>query len=357
MEAKYAHVVDLRSDTVTKPTDDMREAMKNAIVGDDVFGDDPTVKELEAKAAALLGKEAGLYVTSGTMGNLLCVLTHCNGRGEEFIVGDQAHIYTAEQGGSATIGGVHPRVVPTNPDATLSLDRVEAAICPDDIHWPITKLVCIENSHNRLGGRVVSPEYIDQLGVLCKRRGLALHMDGARLMNAAAALGVPPSRIVAACDTVSLCLSKGLGAPVGSIIVGPKEFIARCRRLRKALGGGTRQIGVLAAPAIIALEKMPEKLKLDHENAKKFANAIQQFKDEGVSVSLDEVQTNMVIFRFNRKDATAAEFCKLLSGKNVHVIPFSYGIRAAFHHQIQTSDVDVMVERMKEVFSELNAKK
>jgi threonine aldolase len=320
------------------------------VKGDDVFGDDYTVKELEEKCAHILGKEAGLFVPSGTMGNLICVLTHCHGRGEEFIVGDQAHIYLSEQGGSAAIGGVHPRVLPTQEDATLDLKAIESAIRPtNDPHQPLTRLVCLENTHNRRGGRVLSVEYTDQVSELCKKHNLKLHIDGARLFNAATYLNVEPKMLVRGADSVSVCISKGLGAPIGSVIVGTTQFIAEARRLRKALGGGMRQVGVLAAPGLIALEKMSQRLHIDHENAKRLALGIVSLKDKGIYVNPDNVQTNIVIFSFNRKDMTAEEFCKKANERGVRILPFAGGIRACLHHHITSEDVDYALQQFRAI--------
>ena len=209
------HTIDLRSDTVTRPTPTMRQAMANAAVGDDVYGEDPTVNHLEEMVATRLGKEAAVFVPSGTMGNLIAVLSHC-GRGDELILGDQAHIFHYEQGGTAAVGGVHPRPLPNRPDGTLDLTQIEDAIRSDNEHYPVTRLIALENTHNRCGGAVLTPLYIDAVGALAQAHGLKLHVDGARLWNAAVALGEAPARLVAAADSVSVCFSKGLAAPVGS---------------------------------------------------------------------------------------------------------------------------------------------
>jgi len=306
-------IIDMRSDTVTKPTDDMREAMKHAVVGDDVFGDDPTVALLETKSAHMFGKEAALFVPSGTMGNLLCVLVHCSGRGEEFIVGEHAHIYTSEQGGASWIGGVHSFAVPNQPDGTIKLEDLESAIRVDDPHYPITKLICLENTHNRMGGRVLSIEYVEKVADLCAKYNLKLHLDGARIFNAATALGVHVSKLVKRVDSVSVCLSKGLGAPVGSVIAGTKDFIRQAGRLRKALGGGLRQAGVLAAPGIIALEKMSLKLQEDHNKAKKMAQVLAQLP--GIEVDPVTVESNIIFLKVVKEGMTSKEFQDRLAEK------------------------------------------
>ena len=288
--------IDLRSDTVTQPTPEMREAMARAEVGDDVFGDDPTVNKLEEMAAAKLGKEAAVFVASGTMGNLVSLLTHC-GRGEEVIVGGEAHIFRYEAGGSSALGGIPQFQIPNNPDGTLPLDRVEAAIRGGDQHEARTKLIALENTHNRCGGTVLPIDYMRQVRELADRHGLKVHLDGARVFNASVALGVDVKQITQYVDSVTFCLSKGLSAPVGSLICGDKDFIARARRNRKMLGGGMRQAGVLAAAGIIALEKMIDRLADDHANARCLAEGLAD--TPGFVVDLDRVQTNIVFFELD----------------------------------------------------------
>ncbi|XP_052877981.1 probable low-specificity L-threonine aldolase 2 isoform X2 [Gossypium arboreum] len=268
-----ARTVDLRSDTVTKPTETMRAAMATAEVDDDVLGADPTAFRLESEVAKITGKEAGLFVSSGTMGNLISVLVHCDIRGSEVILGDNSHIHIYENGGISTIGGVHPRPVKNNEDGTMDIDSIEVAIRDPrgELVFPTTKLICLENSHANSGGRCLSAEYTDRVGELAKKNGLKLHIDGARIFNASVALGVPVQRLVQAADSVSVCLSKGLGAPVGSVIVGSKSFITKARRLRKTLGGGMRQVGFICAAAFVALKENVEKLDGDHKKAKELA--------------------------------------------------------------------------------------
>ena len=284
--------VDLRSDTVTKPTPEMREAMAEAEVGDDVYGDDPTVNQLQVKAAEMLGKEAALFVPSGTMGNLLALLVHCS-RGEEVICGDKSHIYVNEAGGMAALGGIYPHPVPNQTDGTLRLEDIRASIQPDDSHRTITRLVCIENTQNMGGGVVLSVDYTKQVGQLAKENGLKFHIDGARIFNAAAALGVDIKDLVAPADSVMFCLSKGLVAPIGLMLVGAKEFIAKAHRLRKMLGGGMRQVGVMAAAGLISLEKMTGRLKQDHARAKDLYEGLKQVK--GLRLEA-EPASNMVYF-------------------------------------------------------------
>ncbi|MBI5823432.1 MAG: low-specificity L-threonine aldolase [Chloroflexi bacterium] len=283
---------DLRSDTVTKPTPEMREAMAEAEVGDDVYMDDPTVNKLQEKAAAMLGKEDALFVPSGTMGNLLALLVHCQ-RGDEAIVGDKSHIYINEAGGMSALGGIHPRPLRNQADGTLALEDIRASIQTEDVHHTITRLICIENTQNVCGGIPLTAEYTAQVGKLAKDNGLLFHIDGARIFNAAAALNVDVQDLTAPADSVMFCLSKGLVAPVGSMLVGRGKFVARARHLRKMLGGGMRQVGVLAAAGLISLEKMAGRLGQDHARAKSLFEGLKQVK----GLKLDaRSASNMVYF-------------------------------------------------------------
>ncbi|HYA78933.1 MAG TPA: low-specificity L-threonine aldolase, partial [Candidatus Nitrosopolaris sp.] len=265
--------IDLRSDTITRPTPAMREAMAMAPVGDDVYGEDPTVNRLQEMAAERMGKEAGLYVASGTMGNLTAILSHCQ-RGDEVMVGSKAHTFLFEAGGISALGGVHSCQLPNQPDGSLALEHIRAAIRPDDPHEPISRLICLENTHNRCGGTCQSVEYTREVAAFAHERGLKVHLDGARIFNAAAALGVPAKALADAADSVTFCLSKALCAPVGSVLCGTKEFIARSRRIRKMLGGGMRQAGILAAAGIVALETMADRLGEDHARARRLADGL-----------------------------------------------------------------------------------
>ena len=285
--------VDLRSDTVTQPTPEMREAMAKAEVGDDVYRDDPTVNRLESLAAEMLGKEAAIYVPSGTMGNLLALLVHCQ-RGDEVVVGSQSHIYLNEAGGMAALGGIQPYPVPNQADGTLALDDILASIRTEDVHHPITRLICLENTQNVCGGVPLTVEYTRQVGELARKNNLFLHIDGARIFNAAAAQNVSVKELAAPADSVMFCLSKGLASPVGSMLVGTRKFIARARHLRKMLGGGMRQAGILAAAGIISLEKMTKRLGEDHARAKSLAEGLRQVK--GLDVDAGSPSTNMVYF-------------------------------------------------------------
>ena len=280
--------IDLRSDTVTRPGPEMREVMAGAEVGDDVFGDDPTVRQLESLAAQSLEKEAGLFVGSGTQSNLCALLTHC-GRGDEYIVGQQAHTYIYEGGGAAALGGIQPQPMDQEKDGSLDLEKVEKLIKPDDYHYARTRLLCLENTTN---GRVLPDGYARQAQELATRFGLSLHLDGARLFNAAVQMGKPASALAAPFDTVSVCLSKGLGAPVGSVLAGSAEFIASARRWRKVVGGGMRQAGLLAAGGIYVLENHVERLADDHANARTLAEGLRALA--GCRIDMSLVQTNMV---------------------------------------------------------------
>ena len=283
--------IDLRSDTVTKPTPEMREAMAEAEVGDDVYRDDPTVNKLEELAADMLGKEAALFVPSGTMGNLLALLVHCQ-RGDEVIVGNQSHIYLNEAGGMAALGGIQACPLQNQPDGTLALDDILASIRSEDVHHPITRLICLENTQNICGGVPLTAEYTRQVGELARRNNLFLHIDGARIFNAAAAQNGPVKELVEPADSIMFCLSKGLAAPIGSMLVGTRKFISRARHLRKMLGGGMRQVGVVAAAGIISLEKMTKRLSEDHTRAKKLADGLRQV--DGLIVDANSPYTNMV---------------------------------------------------------------
>lgn len=284
--------IDLRSDTVTKPTPEMREAMAEAEVGDDVYMDDPTVNALQEKAASMLGKEGAIFVPSGTMGNLLALLVHCQ-RGDEVIVGDKSHIYVNEAGGMSALGGIHPRPVKNQVDGTLALDDIRASIQTEDVHHTITRLICIENTQNVCGGIPLTAEYTAQVGQLAKENNLLFHIDGARIFNAAAALNVNVKELTGPADSVMFCLSKGLVAPVGSILVGTKKFIARARHLRKMLGGGMRQAGVLAAAGLISLEKMTGRLGQDHARAKRMFEGLKLVKGLKLDAS---PSSNMIYF-------------------------------------------------------------
>jgi threonine aldolase len=311
--------IDLRSDTVTKPTPEMREAMAKAEVGDDVYGDDPTVNRLQEMAAELMAKEAGLFVPSGTMGNLAAILSHCQ-RGDEVIIGQLNHSFLYEAGGMSVLGGVHSYQLRNQPDGSLLPADVEAAIRADDPHQPTTRLVCLENTHNRCGGTVQSPEYTREISNVAHKRGLKVHLDGARIFNAAAALGVPARELAEPVDSVTFCLSKALCAPVGSVLCGDREFIDKARRARKLLGGGMRQAGVLAAAGIVALEKMTDRLADDHARARRLADGLRE--NDCVVLDPGSPATNMIFFNLSpRTRVSAPEAADRLAKEGILVSP------------------------------------
>jgi threonine aldolase len=329
--------IDLRSDTVTKPTPEMREAMYRAQVGDDVYGEDPTVNRLQELAAATTGKEAGLFVPSGTMGNLAAILAHC-GRGDEVILGNKAHTFLFEAGGISALGGVHSCQLPNQPDGSLKLIDIEAAIRPDDPHDPITRLICLENTHNRCGGTFLTPEYTRQVGALAHEQGLAFHLDGARVFNAATAQGINVKELTGPVDSVTFCLSKGLCAPVGSVLCGSNVFIKKALRVRKMLGGGMRQAGIMAAAGIIAIEKMSLRLSEDHARAKKLADGLRKIP----FFEVDEPATNMVFLSVNESTQySISDIASLLKSKGVLVgVTGNRRLRMVCHFWIDDQGVD-----------------
>ncbi|QWK10182.1 MAG: low-specificity L-threonine aldolase [Thermoflexus hugenholtzii] len=340
--------IDLRSDTVTHPTPAMREAMARAEVGDDVFEEDPTVRRLEEVAAERMGKEAALFVASGTMANLVSLLTHC-GRGDEVIVGDQAHTFLSEVGGMAALGGIHPRPVPNQPDGTIRLEDIEAAIRTEDVHHPRTRLIALENTHNRCMGAALPPDYLQAVRALADRHGLRVHIDGARIFNAAVALGVPAAELARHADTVTFCLSKGLCAPVGSLICGPAAFIREARRVRKMVGGGMRQAGVLAAAGLVALETMVDRLAEDHRRARRLAEGLAEIP--GIRIEAHRVQTNIVIFELDPQLSLSEEaFLAALAERRVRILRWGpRRFRAVTHYWIDDTDIDQALRAIAEV--------
>ena len=337
-------IIDLRSDTVTYPTPAMREAMYRAEVGDDVFGEDPTVNRLERMAAERMGKEAALFVVSGTMGNLVALLTHC-GRGDEVILGDRSHTFLFEQGGMAALGGITPRPVPNQPDGTLWLEDIEGAIREDNAHFPRTRLVCLENTHNMCNGTPLTAGYTAKAARLAYDRGLRVHLDGARIFNAAAALGVDVRELVREVDSVMFCLSKGLCAPVGSLLCGSADFIAEARRARKVVGGGMRQAGVLAAAGIVALEQMTGLLVGDHARAKRLAEGL-----EGIpGVEVAPVTTNILYFWLTEEvSKTPEEVVDGLAERGVLLLGRELGrFRAVTHYWISDEDIKATIAAMR----------
>ena len=336
-------IVDLRSDTVTQPTPEMRAAMANAVVGDDVFGEDPTINRLQEMAAGRMGKEAGLFVPSGTMGNLTAVLSHC-GRGDEVILGNLGHTFLFEGGGIAALGGVHPYALPTQPDGTLRLEDIRAAYRSDDPHYPTSRLITLENTHNRCGGVPLSLDYMNQVKQAARELGLKIHLDGARIFNAAAALGVPAARLVEAADSVTFCLSKGLCAPVGSVLCGTQEFIHQARRIRKQLGGGMRQAGILAAAGVVALEQMVDRLQEDHRRAQALAQGLARIA--GLTVEREVPPTNMVFVQLDEAVlATAPDVVQRLQEYGVRVGAVgARRFRLVTHYWITDAGVERAIE-------------
>jgi threonine aldolase len=340
--------VDLRSDTVTKPTPEMREAMAEAEVGDDVYMDDPTVNKLQERAAEMLGKEDAIFVPSGTMGNLLALLVHCQ-RGDEVIVGDKSHIYINEAGGMSALGGIHPHPVRNQADGTLALDDIRASIQTEDVHHTITRLICIENTQNVCGGVPLSVEYTQQVGKIAKENNLLFHIDGARIFNAAAALNASVKDLVAPADSVMFCLSKGLASPVGSMLAGNKRFINRTRHLRKMLGGGMRQAGVLAAAGIISLEKMTKRLAEDHARAKKLSDGLKQIK--GLVLDAGTASTNMVYF--DLKDEVQLSVDQIIEGMKKRGVLVDWAgprrFRLVTHYWVDDAGVEKTIKAFSEV--------
>jgi threonine aldolase len=339
--------IDLRSDTVTLPTPAMREAMANAELGDDVYGEDPTVNRLQAMAAERLGAEAALLVTSGTMGNLVAMLTHC-GRGDEMIVGHRAHIFLFEAGSASAVGSIHSRQVLNLPDATLDLALVEAAIRPADSHFPRTRLICLENTHNRCAGAYLTPAYMRQARALADEHRLKIHLDGARVFNAAVAQGVDVRELTRDADSVSFCLSKGLSAPVGSLVCGSADFIREAHRARKVLGGGMRQAGVIAAAGIVALEQMVDRLSEDHANARRLAEGLEPIP--GIVLDPSQVQTNIVYFDLEESIPDASKFCQQLAERGVKMGAVeSRQIRAVTHYGIEADHIEQALDVVAQV--------
>ncbi|MBE3560128.1 MAG: low-specificity L-threonine aldolase [Ktedonobacteraceae bacterium] len=351
-------LIDLRSDTVTLPTPAMRRAMYEAEVGDDVYGEDPTINRLQDLAAARTGKEAALFVPSGTMGNLTAIMTHA-GRGRAVIVGDQSHTYQFEAGGASTLGGCPFYVVPNDAGGMLDLEKVRAGIADEsNAHIAATALICIENTHNLCGGTVLSVEQIEQITSLAHAHGLPVHMDGARIFNASVALGVPVSTLARSVDSLMFCLSKGLSAPVGSLLVGSREFIQRAHRIRKVLGGGMRQAGILATAGIVALEEMVERLAEDHENCKRLAYGLADFPQ--ITIAPERVQTNILIFTLRDAaqqpldEARTQRF--LIKAREHGVLLGSMGggkIRAVTHYGIEARHIAEALVALRHALEEL----
>ena len=337
--------IDLRSDTVTTPTDSMRRAMFEAEVGDDVFGEDPTIAKLEARAAELTGKDAGLFVSSGTMANLVSLLSQTTA-GDELLVGDRAHIVRAEAGGVSRLGGVLATTLPNEADGGFDPALIPAAVRPDDMHQPRTTLLALENTHNFCGGAVLSLQRTQEIADTAHELGLRVHLDGARIFNAAAAAGHSVADLAAPVDTIAFCLSKGLGAPVGSLICGDDAFIREARRTRKLVGGGMRQAGILAAAGLIALDEMVDRLADDHANARQLARGLAEL---GFQINPERVETNIVIVQLDATDDPAPSPALQAQLREIGVLvttPDRTKIRLVTHADVSADDCAEALQRM-----------
>ncbi|PTM58827.1 low-specificity L-threonine aldolase [Desmospora activa] len=345
-------MIDLRSDTFTQPTPEMKEAMFRAKLGDDVYGEDPTVNRLEALSADLLKKEAACFMPSGTMANLTSILTHCP-RGAKVLVGNESDIYIYEAGGASVCGGVVYEPIPTQSDGRLLLNDLEHAF-PEDMDDPqfaLPALICLENTHNRCGGVVLSLEYLDEIQMFARKKKIPIHMDGARLFHASVSMGIPVDDITRYADSIQFCLSKGLCSPIGSMVVGSGEFIEKVRRWRKMLGGGMRQAGVVAAAGIYSLQNMIFRLQEDHQKARGFAESLSRLP--GIKVNLETVQTNIVLFEILDPRFTWRTFQHMLQQKGLLVSEMGFGrLRAVFHHDVTFTEVDEALTAVKEVLAE-----
>jgi threonine aldolase len=346
-------MIDFRSDTVSHPTQQMREAMATAVVGDDVYGEDPTVNRLQAEAAELFGKQAGLFVSSGTQGNLISVMVHA-GRGDEIILGDKAHIFRYEAGGAAGLAGVQPHTIPVQPDGTLELDAIRGAIRGDNEHFPRTKLICLENTQNAVGGQPLSVEYTQQVARIARENKLKLHIDGARIFNAAAYFDVPVRDLATDADSLTFCLSKGLSAPVGSVLVGSHDFIREARRARKMLGGGMRQAGILAAAGLVALHEMPRYLAQDHAHARVLAQGLTSLPH--IHLDVDRVKTNMVFFELAESAPISPEaFTERLRAEcGIQMRPYPGHrrlFRAVTHYWIRPDHIETALDAIRTLLS------
>jgi threonine aldolase len=346
-------MIDLRSDTVTQPTQAMREAMRQAEVGDDYYHEDPTIRRLEELSAERMGMAAGLFVASGTMGNLVSLLTHCR-RGDETILGDVAHTYLFESGGLSALGGIHPRPIPTQADGTLHSLDIERAVRPDSVQEPRSRLLCVENTHNRCCGVAVSPQQMDVMTQTARLHGLAVHLDGARIFNAAIGLEVAPRDLTRGVDSVTFCLSKGLAAPAGAMLCGKEDFVREARRIRQMVGGGMRQVGVLGAAGIIALEQMVERLREDHENARWLADGIANIA--GLRLVNEKVQTNIVVFELLASGKKPVDLHGSLARQGIRVAHYSgtNRFRAVTHWGISRNDINAVRTVLSDILTRGN---
>ena len=340
--------VDLRSDTVTHPSPEMRKAMYDAEVGDDVYGDDPTVNHLQERAAELLGKEAGLFVSSGTQGNLVSMLAHAQ-RGDEILVGDQCHIMNNEAGGSMVLGSIVLYPIKTEEFGFLEPDFIKDAVKPRDYHKPPTRLLAIENTHNASSGRALNPEQMKAMADAGHEKNLSVHLDGARIFNAAVALDVPAADLTEHVDSATFCLSKGLSCPIGSIVVGSEEFIQEAERWRKMLGSGMRQVGIVAAAGLVALDSMVERMQEDHDSARYIATRMAEMK--GISVDPEHIQTNII--RFRVPSHTGNQIASRLKEEGVYINGGDSDLRIVTHYGVTNEDYEFAISALDRVMREL----
>jgi len=338
-------MIDLRSDTLTHPTQSMRDAMATAEVGDDVFQEDPTVQKLENLSAEKMGKEAALFVPSGCMGNLISLLSHC-GRGDEILLGDRSHISLYEVGGVAALAGVHPRPLPNKNDGTISIDLLEKGIRHSDIHCPPTRLICLENTQNFCQGSPITPEYMTEVREIANKFGLKIHLDGARIFNAAVALGVPVAKLTEKVDSVMFCLSKGLSAPVGSLVCGSSEFIVKARKARKMVGGGMRQVGHIAAAGLIAINEQVDRLQEDHDNAKFLASQLSVL--DGIEVDVTRIKTNIIFFKLTGINGEV--LLNQLEQNQIKILMTDADVfRAVLHREVSKEQVQTVVKTFQSI--------
>ena len=344
------HTIDLRSDTVTLPTKEMREAISNAELGDDVFQEDPTINNLEKLAAKKFNKEAAIFLPSGTMANLVAVLTHCN-RGDEVILGDQSHTFLYEAGGISSFGGVHSRQLKNHNDGTIHLNDIKNAIRKKDVHFPPSRLICLENTHNRCFGMPLETNYVNEVVDIAKNNDMSVHVDGARIFNAAVATGSTVADLTKNVDSVSFCLSKGLSAPSGSLLCGDKNFIYRARFNRKALGGGMRQAGILAAAGVVAIDIMSAKIIEDHRNAKALAFGIA--KIDGINIETEKIKTNIIYFKLDHPKINSESLLNIMSKKNIRFFELGPNwFRLVTHSGISKENIDYVISEFDSFFSQ-----
>ena len=342
-------IIDLRSDTVTLPSDEMRQSIANADLGDDVFQEDPTINQLESKSSELFGKEAAIFVPSGTMGNLASILAHCD-RGTEIILGDKSHTFLYEGGGISAFGGIHSRQLPNQDDGTLDVEEIKSAIRTENDHFPKTSAISLENTHNMCFGMPLSVEYINSVALIAKENGLKLHIDGARIFNAAVALNVAVKDLVENADSVTFCLSKGLSAPVGSVVCGGEKFIYQVRRNRKALGGGMRQAGILAAAGLLSLNLAESQLLEDHKNAKLLAEGIAQIN--GLTLDRKKVQTNIIYFGLNSPKLRGSQLVSKMENRGIKFFETNpNNFRLVTHYGITKEDVETTLHILTELMN------